>query len=180
LLFWINLMLGLFNLVPALPMDGGRVLRGILALKRDHLSATIIAARVGRVLAVVGVAAALVDGNFTLGLISVFVYLAAGSEVRMAQMRAYQEKMQESPFAKSAGGPFGQGPGRVWSWSWTSGGRPGEVKMKRPHQRPPPSDSQAPNSNEGWSESGIDEDRDVVVVGGKAKVIGRKDPESDD
>jgi len=45
-------MLGLFNLLPAFPLDGGRVLRGALRERRGLLEATRIAAKVGRVLAV--------------------------------------------------------------------------------------------------------------------------------
>lgn len=47
---WMNLILGLFNLIPAFPMDGGRILRAILwKLKNNHISATEIAAKVGRI-----------------------------------------------------------------------------------------------------------------------------------
>ena len=170
LLFQINLMLALFNLVPALPMDGGRVLRGILALKRDHLTATIIAAKVGRILAVIGLVFALFQGSFSLGLISVFVYIAAGSEVRMAQLRAYQERAADFPFA-------GPGGGRSWHWSWSSGQ---SSRSARPSQTGSPAPRTPPTRSGDWSESGIDADRNVVVVGGKAEIISRKDPDSKD
>jgi len=51
-LAFINFMLGLFNLLPALPMDGGRILRSLLALKMPHARATLIAGNVARVLAI--------------------------------------------------------------------------------------------------------------------------------
>ena len=43
---WLNLLLGVFNLLPALPMDGGRVLRAALERHRGHLEATILASRI--------------------------------------------------------------------------------------------------------------------------------------
>ena len=76
---WLNLILGVFNLLPAFPLDGGRVLRALLERRHDLLTATRIATRVGHVLAgaliVVGV---LFD--LWLALIGMFVYFGATAE----------------------------------------------------------------------------------------------------
>jgi Zn-dependent protease len=76
---WLNLLLGTFNLLPAFPLDGGRVLRALLERRHDLLTATRIATRVGHALAgtliVVGV---LFD--VWLALIGIFVYLGASAE----------------------------------------------------------------------------------------------------
>ena len=95
----INLGLALFNLLPAFPMDGGRVLRALLAWRLGRLTATRIAARVGRVIAVLMLVWSLylwIRGyGFTmLGVIAVFVFWAAGAEYRAVR---YQEwhRLQE-------------------------------------------------------------------------------------
>jgi Zn-dependent protease len=78
-LAWLNLALGGFNLLPALPMDGGRVFRALLARHHDRRDATRIAARTARVLALtIGVVGILYD--FWLLIIAVFVWLGARSE----------------------------------------------------------------------------------------------------
>jgi Zn-dependent protease/CBS domain-containing protein len=77
-----NVGLAAFNLVPALPMDGGRVLRAVLAWVVGLDTATRWAARLGRVLAVGFVVLGLYGQNPTLVLVGVFVYVAAGLEER--------------------------------------------------------------------------------------------------
>jgi Zn-dependent protease/CBS domain-containing protein len=85
-LMWINLSLGAFNLLPAFPMDGGRILRAILAFWMDRPRATAVAARVGRGLAVVmGIVG--LWWNPMLAVIAVFVWLAAGQEAAMEQLK---------------------------------------------------------------------------------------------
>ncbi len=188
LLVWINLMLGLFNLVPALPMDGGRVLRGYLALKYDFLKATQIAAKVGRVLAVIGAVAGLFWlQSWSLVLISGFVYLTAGNEVRMAEWRAYQERMNRggwNPFGSGAS-PVGGGTERgpfVRTWTWQTR-RPGDETYGpsgRMHgeRQSSSQDEVGSRQNEDWTIPDPVRRKDVVTItGGKAKVVSRKDPE---
>lgn len=78
-LAWLNLILGGFNLLPAFPLDGGRVLRSLLERTHDLESATRIAAHVGRVLAGVLIVTGLFF-DIWLTLIGIFVYFGATAE----------------------------------------------------------------------------------------------------
>ena len=82
----VNAFLVLFNLLPAFPMDGGRVLRALLALKLDYARATRIAASVGQVMAIGFVFLGL-RGSPMLLLIALFVWIGAEGEARMVQER---------------------------------------------------------------------------------------------
>ncbi|MDU8944930.1 site-2 protease family protein [Ovoidimarina sediminis] len=76
----VNLFLVLFNMIPAFPMDGGRVLRALLATRLDRVRATQIAARAGQVIAFLFGFLGLTTGNVLLLLIAVFVFMAAAAE----------------------------------------------------------------------------------------------------
>jgi Zn-dependent protease/CBS domain-containing protein len=88
----VNLFLALFNLIPAFPMDGGRILRALLAWRLGYGRATQIAASIGQgfafVLGFLGL-----FGNPILVFIAIFVYLAAASEAQAAQMRQVSSGM---------------------------------------------------------------------------------------
>jgi Zn-dependent protease/CBS domain-containing protein len=81
-----NLILALFNLIPAFPMDGGRILRSLLAVFLPFRRATQFAALLGQALAVLMAAVGLLTGNYFLGLIGVFVFFAAWQERRQTLM----------------------------------------------------------------------------------------------
>lgn len=77
----LNLGLGIFNLVPAFPMDGGRVLRAALAIGLGRSRATTIAARLGRILAVAfGIMAIFVTQSFIYLILAAFIFLASRNE----------------------------------------------------------------------------------------------------
>jgi Zn-dependent protease len=75
----LNLFLGAFNLIPAFPMDGGRVFRALLAEKMKYADATKYAAYIGRLLGIVMAAVGLFY-NIFLTIIGVFVYIGASEE----------------------------------------------------------------------------------------------------
>ncbi|MEM8571902.1 MAG: site-2 protease family protein [Pseudomonadota bacterium] len=82
-----NIALVIFNLVPAFPMDGGRVLRALLAMRLDRVKATRYAARIGRGLAVLFGLLGLA-GNPLLVLIAVFIWIGAGAEAEATSIDA--------------------------------------------------------------------------------------------
>jgi len=82
-----NLVLALFNLLPAYPMDGGRVLRSLLARWRPEDEATRITAAVGQALAAAMGLFGLLSANFMLVFIAMFVYLGAAQEGAAARGR---------------------------------------------------------------------------------------------
>ncbi len=124
-LMWANLLLAGFNLLPAIPMDGGRVLRAVLARRRNDLRATVLAVQIGRF---IGLAMVLVGVRYDLWLavIGLFVFVGAGAERQAAAVRAAVGGLKvsdvmvhdlttlEADFPLSVVAPFLQAsPGRV-------------------------------------------------------------------
>lgn len=89
-----NLFLGLFNLVPAFPMDGGRVLRALLALKLDYAKATSIAVVVGQGFALLLGLWGFATGDFILVFIAIFVWMGAEGEGQQVQVKSVLRDMK--------------------------------------------------------------------------------------
>lgn len=88
-----NLLLGLFNLIPAYPMDGGRVLRSLLALKLDYNRATSIAVSLGQALALLVGLYGFMSGSYTLILIAVFVWMGAAQEGKQVEVKGVLQQV---------------------------------------------------------------------------------------
>jgi Zn-dependent protease/predicted transcriptional regulator len=91
-LLTVNIVLVLFNLIPAFPMDGGRILRALMATRMEHAKATKYAAFLGQGIAVL-FAIAGVFWNPLLVLTALFIFMGAQAESRMAQQRGKMNGM---------------------------------------------------------------------------------------
>jgi stage IV sporulation protein FB len=84
---YVNVVLAVFNLIPAFPLDGGRILRGLLAARLGALRATDISSAVWQLFAVAFFLIGLLGGNFLLALVAVFIYFGAIGEAQMVRER---------------------------------------------------------------------------------------------
>jgi Zn-dependent protease len=82
-----NVMLLLFNMLPAFPLDGGRVLRALLSMRLSGATATRLATAIGKLFALLFGMVALLSGNVSLAMIAFFVFLGAGAEGQEAAAR---------------------------------------------------------------------------------------------
>ena len=98
-LFWANVVLLAFNLLPAFPMDGGRVLRALVAMHLPHSQATSIAAAVGRSIAI-GLGIFGLFFNWMLVFVAIFIYYAAGSEERFAVRKTELDRLKVGALMK--------------------------------------------------------------------------------
>ncbi|XWX03219.1 site-2 protease family protein [Aggregatilineales bacterium SYSU G02658] len=85
--FVANLFLAFFNLIPAFPMDGGRILRALLATRLNYARATGIAVAIGQTLAWIIGLWGFLNGAFFVILVAIFIYIGAGQENQQVQIR---------------------------------------------------------------------------------------------
>jgi CBS domain-containing protein len=90
--FWINLFLGVFNLLPAYPADGGRMVRAVLACRMDHVRATRRAVSIGQGFAMAFILAGI--WNTWLMLVGFFLFVAAQLEDRSAVFQSVLEQVR--------------------------------------------------------------------------------------
>lgn len=88
----LNLLLAVFNLLPAFPMDGGRILRALLSIRYKRLKATQVASLIGQVLAVGLIILGLWEFNLITIIIGGFIFLTAANEYRVVKIDSILEK----------------------------------------------------------------------------------------
>ena len=91
LLLVANLFLGIFNLIPAFPMDGGRILRSILATQMSYVRATFWAVTLAKVIMGIGIAVSLYFGNYRRAALCFFIFTAGEAEYRSVKRREAEE-----------------------------------------------------------------------------------------
>jgi Zn-dependent protease len=107
----VNLVLGLFNLIPAFPMDGGRVLRALLSGVLTRAQATSIAAGIGRVLAVLfGISAVLWSHNLMHVALAAFIFFASKAE----ELQVLHEERRRRQATAQTEGVWVAPPGYRW------------------------------------------------------------------
>ncbi len=84
---FMNIFLAVFNLMPAFPSDGGRILRSLLARKTSYLKATKIATSIGKIFAFLLGVIGLLNGQIILVLIAFFIYIGASQEYKFNLIR---------------------------------------------------------------------------------------------
>ena len=89
--FWVNPSLAAFNLLPAFPMDGGRILRSFLAQRLGLRKATQISVHIGHFFALIFGVYGFIYNHYMLVVIAIFIYLAASNEALMVE---FKEKMR--------------------------------------------------------------------------------------
>jgi Zn-dependent protease len=96
-MMWINVGLLIFNMLPVFPMDGGRVLRALLSEWLGRTKATVIAANIGRAIAVMaGIAVLAFEGLHPHLLLAGFIYFAASLELRGVQLEQARRMQAEN------------------------------------------------------------------------------------
>ena len=84
---FLNILLAVFNLLPAFPLDGGRILRGLLTTRLGVVRATDISSTIGQVFAAAFFLIGLLSGDILLALVAVFIFFGASGESKMVKQR---------------------------------------------------------------------------------------------
>lgn len=109
----VNLLWAAFNMLPAFPLDGGRIFRSLMAVKLHRVRATLIATRVAQVVSVLLIGYAVFqDPNPMLGLIALFVGFAAQMELRIER---YDQRLDELLAEEQAA--YDMSDPRYWAWA---------------------------------------------------------------
>jgi Zn-dependent protease len=110
LLFVANVFMIIFNLIPAFPMDGGRILRALLAMRLPYVRATYWAVTLAKVVTVVGFVLTIYTGRYLTAAICVFIFLFGEAEYRVVKRRETDEAHMKEALDRLYGKPATEEP----------------------------------------------------------------------